>query len=66
MQCALNMPLILLCFLPLDQGPPGKDGQSGAPGLPGPKVGVHRGGRSLGPEVQEERDVGLLVNPKIY
>lgn len=60
------MPLILLCFLPLDQGPPGKDGQSGTPGLPGPKVGVLGGGRSLGPKVQEERDVGLLVNPKIH
>ena len=62
---SLNMCLILL-FFTLDQGPPGKDGQNGAPGLPGPKVGVHGGGRSLGPKTQEERDVGLLVNSKIH
>lgn len=63
--CSLNMLLIVPCFLPLDQGTPGKDGQDGAPGLPGPKVGVHGGDRSLGPKMQKERDVGLLVNINI-
>lgn len=40
---SLNMTLFSFCFFPLlDQGPPGKDGVNGPPGLPGSKVGIPR------------------------
>lgn len=40
------------------QGPPGKDGQHGAPGLPGPKVGAYGGDGSLGPKQQRKEMLG--------
>lgn len=48
-----------LFFSLLAQGPPGKDGLYGPPGLPGPKVGILAGCAGLGAQNTDKREFRL-------